>query len=74
LCHCAAGENVDDFIDDVAEEEKDGGVVVVVLVTTTSRSDDDDVVVVLSCVVDLNICCGRLLLLLDIEKQLTDGT
>ena len=60
-----------DFIGDVVEEEKDGGVVVV-LVTTTSRSDDD--VVDLSCVVvDLIIWCGRLLLL-DIEKQLTDGT
>jgi hypothetical protein len=64
---------VEDFIDDVAEEDKDGGVVVVVLVTATSRSDDD-VVVVLNCVVDLIMRCGRLLLLLDIEKQLTDGT
>ena len=63
---------MEDFIDDDAEEEKDGGVVVV-LVTPSSRSDDVDAV--LSCVVvDLNICCGRLLLLLDIEKQLTDGT
>ena len=61
---------MEDFIDDVAEEEgKDGGVVL--LVTTTSRSDDDDVVD-LSCVLDLIICCGRLLPL-DIEKQLTDG-